>query len=387
MLRYFTAGESHGKFISVILEGIPAGLKITEDDINTELKRRQKGYGRSERMVLESDKVIVTSGIRWGETTGAPICFLIENKISKSYENLMSIYEKDRNEELFVLNPRPGHADLPGYLKYYRRDLRDIQERASARETVGRVAAGAVCRKFILEFNIKIYSFIEQICGINVKQIDIDKIETKIEKIEKSPLRCYDKVAEQKMIKLINKAKNDGDTVGGKFCIIVKNVPPGLGSHTQWDLKLDGRLAQALTSIQAVKGVEFGLGFRFAENFGSSVHDEICYKKGYGFYHKTNNAGGIEGGMSNGEDIIIHAVMKPIPTLRKPLESVNIKTKKVVKANVIRSDVCAVPSCCIIGESVVSIEIAKAFLEKFGGDSIVETRQRYKEYLRYLKSI
>jgi len=379
MIRYLTAGESHGKGLIVILDGIPAGLKINEEDINKELVRRQKGYGRGKRMELESDKIEILSGVRWSETIGSPICLFIKNKDYENNKSVMSIYQKDIDINKFILQPRPGHADLSGILKFDRQDIRDISERASARETSVRVAAGAICKKFLEKFNIKIYSFVEEICGIKITNSNFD-VEKLYEKIETSLLRCPEEFTEKKWIEIIDKAKEKGDTVGGIFTIIIKDVPPGLGSYTQWDLKLDACLSKGIMSIQGVKGIEFGKGFEFAKKFGSEVHDEIFYNKKY--YRKTNNCGGIEGGMSNGEDIVIRAVMKPIPSLQRPLRSVNIKTKKPQEAQIVRADITAVSACAVIGEAVSAIEIANSFKEKFGGDNMKEINQRYLSYLK-----
>lgn len=370
--RYLTSGESHGKALSGILEGIPAGLKISIEKINHELSRRQKGYGRSERMKLEKDEIEITGGVKDGVTTGAPISLLLKNKDYKP------IHEK-------IATPRPGHADLAGIQKFLTDDITYISERASARETAMRTAIGAICKQFLSKFRIKIFSYVKEIGGIKAKNIpkNIEKIYSTI---EDSQLRCPDKNAEKKMMKRIDKAKLNGDSLGGVFTVIAKNVPPGLGSHTQWDLKLDAQIAQAILSIQGVKGIEFGLGFKYADFFGSQVHDQV-YCRNKKILRKTNNAGGIEGGISNGEDIVFSVVMKPISTLKKPLRTVNIKTKKPTLAYSTRADICAVPSCAVISENVLAIELTKAFLEKFGGDSIKETESNHKNYLKLLQRI
>lgn len=370
-LNYITAGESHGKYITATLEGIPADLKISIDEINHELWRRQQGYGRSERMKIERDEIEIISGLKNGVTTGAPISFLIKNKGILPEEKLT--------------RPRPGHADLPGVLKYLVDDISYISERSSARETASRVACGAICKQFLKNFNINFFSFVKEIMGISLTEpFDIEK---EYEKIEKSPLRCPDKEIEKKMAEKIDQAKNSGDTVGGIFEVIIKGVPIGLGSHTQWYLKLDARLAYQILSIQGVKGVEFGLGFNYSKYFGSQVHDQIFYDKKNFFYRKTNNAGGIEGGISNGQDIIISVVMKPISTLKKPLMTVDIKTKKPSPAISPRADVTAVPSCAVICENVCAIVIADAFLEKFSGDNMKEVKANYKNYLKLLREL
>lgn len=386
MFRYVTSGESHGKCLHAILEGIPSGLKLSEEEINRELIRRQRGFGRGERMQkIEKDRVEITSGLRWGETIGSPITMTIVNKDWENWKKLMSIYASDKEMEERMVRPRPGHADLAGALKYGREDLRDILERASARETAARVAVGAVCKRLLAEFAIKVVSMTEEIGSI---QAGISKLSPEqIEKAsESSPVRCPDKNAEKKMVEVIKKAEKSGDTLGGVFTVLVINPPLGLGSHTQWDLRLDGRLAQALMSIPAVKGVEIGEGFVMARKPGSKVHDEIFYEVGKGYYRKTNNSGGIEGGISNGENIITRVAMKPLSSLKKPLKSIDIITKKEVLAEVVRADICAVPSAGVIGEAVVAWEIARAMREKFGGDSLQEMKSNFKHYIEELKN-
>ena len=386
MIRYVTSGESHGKCLHAILEGIPAGLKLSEGDVNRELERRQKGFGRGERMQkIEKDKVEITSGLRWGETIGSPITMVITNRDWENWKKLMSIYASDKEMKARMVRPRPGHADLAGALKYGREDLRDILERASARETAARVAVGAVCKKLLAEFVIKVVSMTEEIGGIQavISKLNVEEIE-KVN--ESSPVRCPDKNAEKKMVEAIGKAEKSGDTLGGVFTVLVINPPPGLGSHTQWDLRLDGRLAQALMSIPAVKGVEIGEGFVMARKPGSKVHDEIFYETGKGYYRKTNNSGGIEGGISNGENIITRVAMKPLSSLKKPLKSVDMITKKEVAAEVVRADICAVPSASVIGEAVVALEISRAMREKFGGDSLAEMKANFAHYIEKLKN-
>jgi len=387
MLRYLTAGESHGKCLIAVIEGIPSGLKIKEEDINKELERRQKGFGRSQRMQIEHDKIEILSGIRWGKTMGSPICLKIENHDYLNWQRIMSINEDDEDEKFLLTRARPGHADLPGVLKFGHSDIRNVQERASARETAIRVAVGAICKKFLSEFDIKIYSAVEEIGGVSLKLTENDIINN-YSAIENSCVRTPDKNIEEKMVEVIKKCSEKGDTVGGIFKIVVTGLPPGIGSYIQWDKKLDANIAKGILSIQAVKGVEIGKGFELGHLFGSEVHDEIFYdEKNKKYYRKTNNAGGIEGGMTNGENLVIRAVMKPIPTLKQPLKSIDIKTKKQTEANVVRSDVCAVPACAVIAESVVAYSISDAFLEKFAGDSIDETRQRFSEYIKYLQTV
>jgi len=387
MLRYLTAGESHGKLLATILEGIPAGLDLLEGDINHELARRQIGYGRGKRMEIEKDEVEITSGVRLGKTLGSPITLLIKNRDWENWKKLMSIHPLDKGEVEQFNCPRPGHADLAGALKYNQEDIRNIVERSSARETTSRVAAGAVVKKFLSEFEIKVMSYVVEVRGIKAEIPDLPLEEIFLWS-EDSQLRCPDKIAELKMKDKIDEAKNKGDSVGGIFEVIVKGVPPGLGSFMQWDLRLDGRLAQAVMSIPAVKGVEIGMGFEASRVFGSQVHDEIFYDHSHTrFFHRTNRAGGIEGGVSNGENIIIRAAMKPISTLYSPLKSVNIVTKEPELATVERSDICRVPSASVIAEAAVAIEIGRAFLEKFGGDSLNETRRNYQGYLTQLNSL
>jgi len=394
MIRYYTAGESHGKCLIAVVEGIPAGLKIDEEDINRELRRRQSGFGRGKRMDIEKDRVEILSGVRFGETIGSPISIMIRNKDWKNWKDTMSIPETHNLKamESPLTHPRPGHADLAGALKFARSDVRDILERASARETAARVAAGAVCRKLLDIFGIGVISFTEAI-GQVVSGITADnmgRIERMVLAVEKSPVRCPDREAEKKMMAEIEHAKTKGDTLGGIFCIAVCSPPPGLGGHTQWDVRLDGRLAQSVMSIQSVKGVEIGGGFTLAHKYGSQVHDEIYYRHAEGqrkgFYRKTNNAGGIEGGTSNGESIIIRAAVKPIPSLTRPLHSVDLITKKSVSAAAVRSDVCVVPAAGVIGEAVVCFEIARSIKEKFGGDTVLAMKSNYAAYLEYLRN-
>ncbi|MHB9154546.1 MAG: chorismate synthase [Endomicrobiales bacterium] len=379
MLRYVTAGESHGKELTVILEGIPAGLKIKTADINADLERRQKGFGRGARMKIEKDAVEFTAGVRLGETIGSPLCLVIKNFDWQNWQRLMSSEEQQLDDKVAQLRPRPGHADLAAAIKFGRRDLRDILERASARETAARTACGAVCRKLLSEFGVTVYSFTRTIGGIEavVPSLPLEEL---IKKTEKSPVRTPDPKAAEKMMAAISGAEAKGDTVGGVFTVAAHRVPVGLGSHTQWDLKLDGNIARGLMSIQAVKGVAFGLGFEFGVRRGSESHDEIFYSKKTGFYRTTNNAGGFEGGITNGEDVVVSCVMKPIPSLKRPLKSVNIKTKKEELAEAVRSDVCAVPAAGVVGEAVLSFELARAFREKFGGDSLPEMKRNFEAY-------
>ena len=387
MMRYLTAGESHGKGLVAILEGLPAGLKLSSQDIDRELRRRQAGYGRGKRMEIEKDKVEIISGVRMGRTLGSPIALLIKNLDWENWRQVMMVEDRKVISQNIppLTHPRPGHADLAGAIKYNFDDLRNVLERASARETAVRVAIGAICRRFLSEFEIRIYSRVIQIGSIkDVNQWQPIKASYQI--IEDSPLRCLNKRAEAKMIALIDSAKEKGDTLGGVFEVVILNLPVGLGSYVQWDLKLDARLAYALMSIQAIVGVEVGSGFMAAEKFGSQVQDEIFYEKSeHRFFRRSNNAGGIEGGMSNGEPIILRAAMKPISTLAQPLSSIDIVSKKPVKAMKERADVCALPAASVIGEAVAAFEIARAMREKFGGDSLSETKKNYSGYLDYLR--
>lgn len=387
MLRYLTAGESHGKGLVAILEGIPAGLKLSTNDIDRQLRRRQAGYGRGKRMEIEKDKVEIISGVRLGKTLGSPIALLVKNLDWENWQEIMTAEERKATSQNIspLTHPRPGHADLAGAIKYNFDDLRNVLERASARETAVRVAIGAVCRKFLSEFKILIYSRVIQIGRIK----DVSQwppTEASYQMIEDSPLRCLNKRAETEMINLIDSAKEKGDTLGGVFEVMILNLPVGLGSYVQWDLKLDARLTYALMSIQAIVGVEIGLGFTAAEKFGSQVQDEIFYEQSEKrFFRPTNNAGGIEGGMSNGEPIILRAAMKPISSLGKPLSSIDIVSKEPVKAIKERADICALAAASVIGEAVAAFEIAKAMRDKFGGDSLAELKRNYAGYLDYLR--
>jgi len=390
-LRFLTSGESHGKALIGIIEGIPSGLPLSTKDIDRDLKRRQSGYGRGARMKIESDHAEILSGVRWGKTIGSPITLFIENRDWKNWLEGMSPDLNAEGSIPAVTRPRPGHADLAGAIKYDQHDVRNILERSSARETAARVALGAIAKRFLSEFGITVGSYVIQIGKIKVRSSKF-KVQTAeqllplFKKAEKSSVRCPDEEASEKMIRLIDKATNEGNSLGGVFEVFATNVPVGLGSHIQWDKRLDGRFAQALMSIQAIKGVEVGLGFEMAGHFGSEVMDEILYsQKSGGFYRKTNNAGGIEGGMTNGMPIIVRAAMKPIPTQKRPLRSIDIITKEPIEAAYERSDICAVPAAGVIAEAMVALVTADAFLEKFGGDSITETKRNYDSYIEYIK--
>ncbi|WP_274364515.1 chorismate synthase [Paenibacillus thermotolerans] len=386
-MRFLTAGETHGPQLTAIVEGMPSNVPVTAEAINEQLGRRQKGYGRGRRMQIEKDEVEIVGGVRHGKSTGAPIALVVHNKDWKNWTSIMGIepMEGDAEAKRRVNRPRPGHADLNGGLKYNQRDLRNILERSSARETTVRVAVGALAREFLAQFGIKIAGHVLRIGEVEAPpvQLPIDELRAVT---EDSPVRVADKETEERMIAAIDAAKNDGDTLGGIVETIVEGCPVGLGSHVQWDRKLDGRIAQAVVSIQAFKGVEVGIGFEAARLRGSKVHDEILYKAETGFKRATNRAGGFEGGMTTGEPIVVRGVMKPISTLYKPLQSVDIDTKEQYTAQVERSDTCAVPAASVIMENVVAWEVANAFLEKFGGDSIEEIRRNYESYLEQVRN-
>ena len=379
MIRLITSGESHGKALSVIIEGVPAGLTVDSKFINNELSRRQKGYGRGGRMKIESDKAEILSGVRYGETIGSPISIQIKNKDFENWKNIMKIAKGSTDKK--VTSPRPGHADLAGILKYGRTDIRDILERASARETASRVAAGAIFKLFLAEFGVKIYSH-----TIAIGKISIKKCVKSSDEIENSPLRCTDPEMEKEMMKLIDDAKKKGDSIGGVSEVRAAGVCPGIGSHVHFDRRLNVTIAAAMMSIPTVKGVEIGEGIKNAEKFGSKVQDEIFYSKNKGFYRSTNRAGGIEGGMSNGEDVVTRIYLKPIPTLSSPLKSVDIKTKKQTLAQKERADNCVVPAAGVIGESMMAYVLSNAFLDKFGGDCIKDIKANYNSYIKRIKN-
>lgn len=396
MLRYFTAGESHGPCLTTIIDGVPAGFRIDVEEINRDLWRRQQGYGRGGRMLIEKDEVQIRSGIRWGETLGSPVGLGIENRDWKNWTKKMSAAPEDRDAAVAVTKPRPGHADLTGVLKYHHSDIRNVLERASARDTVSRTAVGSFCKQLLAPFGIRVLAYIRSLGGVEVKTQGLT-YEEMFARAEESPVRVADPGVEEKMIALIDECKKEGNTLGGIFEVVALGVPPGLGSHTQWDRKLDGRLARALMSIQAIKGVEIGLGFEMARRRGSQVHDEIFFDPNKmvsdgtprivptGFYRGSNNSGGTEGGMSNGAPLVVRAAMKPISTLMSPLQSVDLRSKEPADASVERSDVCSAPAAAVVGEAVVAFELADAFLEKFGGDSLREITRNYEGYLEQIK--
>jgi len=382
-MRYLTAGESHGPQLTAIIEGVPSNLPFSVDAINEQLARRQKGHGRGRRMQIEKDEVKVVSGVRHGYTTGAPITLVVENRDWTHWQGIMSAEPVEGAEEKRrVSRPRPGHADLNGAIKYHQRDMRNILERSSARETTIRVAVGAVARQLLAAFGIRVGGQVLQIGEVVAQRQDVS-IEELIARTEESPVRCLDKEAEPKMMTLIDKAKEDGDSLGGIVEVMVDGVPIGLGSHVQWDRKLDGRLAQAMMSIQAFKGVEIGIGFEAAGRPGSQVHDEITWNEQSGYSRKSNRAGGLEGGMTTGMPVVVRGVMKPIPTLYKPLMSVDIDTHEAFSASVERSDSCAVPAASVVAEAVVAWEIARAMCEKFPSDSMDDMLENVSQYRAY----
>ncbi|MFH1790514.1 MAG: chorismate synthase [Candidatus Omnitrophota bacterium] len=372
MIRYMTAGESHGRALTAIVDGIPSGLAVEASRIDRELKRRMAGYGRGGRMKIEKDRAVILSGVRKGRTTGAPVCILIENKD----------FAIDRLPA--VTKARPGHADLAGAMKYGAKDIRDVLERASARETAARVAVGAVARMLLGEFRIDVMSHVVSIGPVKADTGGLTFLKLR-SLAEGSSVRCADRRADALMKKEIDKARLDGDTLGGVCEIVIKGAPAGLGSYAAWDLRLDAGLARCLMSIPAVKGVEIGAGFEASGMRGSCVHDEISYDGGNGFSRRTNRAGGLEGGVTNGEDIVLKIAMKPIATLMKPLSSVDIISKKAARAAVERADVCAVPACGVIDEAVAAIEIAGAMAVKFGGDSVAEMKRNFSGYMSQLR--
>ncbi len=391
-MRYLTSGESHGPQLTAVIEGLPAGLSISPDFINIQLARRQQGYGRGDRMKIERDTVDILSGVRWGRSLGSPVTLVVKNRDWENWLEKMSPLEEHSGMADAVTRPRPGHADLCGAMKYGHRDVRNILERSSARETAVRVAVGAVARGFIEAFGARIGGMVVEAGGVVASVPGLPYPEL-WEMAGKSEMFCCDSAAEMEMKRLIDHAKSSGDTIGGVVEVQVTGLPPGLGSCMQWDRKLDARLAMALMSIQAIKGVEVGLGFEVARHPGSEVHDEIIYGNSTSeggalspYRRLTNNAGGLEGGMTNGEPIVLRAAMKPIPTLYKPLRSVDIATHEPYEASVERSDTCAVPAALVVAEAVVAIEIATAIMEKFGADSMTEILRNRDAYLETVRN-
>lgn len=381
MLRFLTAGESHGKCLIAVIEGMPAGLDLTEDDINKDLSRRQMGYGRGDRMKIEKDMVRILSGVRAGITLGSPISLHIPNRDWGNWTHLMDPAPFNIPDEAKVTRPRPGHADLVGAIRYnHYNDLRNVLERASARETAARVACGAVAKRLLSEFGIAVTSHVLQIGPVTVAEKPKTDVKTIDNLTANSPVRCTEPKASENMVALIDKCKKAGNTLGGIFQVVVEGLPPGMGTYVHWDRRLDARLSMAVMSIPAVKGVEIGLGFECARLPGSKVHDEITYDTQKDtFRRRTNNAGGLEGGMTTGEPLVINGAMKPISTLRIPLESVDVITKEVSVAHFERSDICAVPACGVIAECVIAFELASALIESYGGNTIEQIRKRLDE--------
>ncbi|UCZ54779.1 chorismate synthase [Bacillus shivajii] len=383
-MRFLTAGESHGPELTAIIEGVPSHLPLTEDDINVHLQRRQKGYGRGRRMQIEKDRVRITSGVRHGKTTGAPITLHVENKDWTHWQKIMGTEPISEEEEKEIkrklTRPRPGHADLNGAIKYRHRDMRNVLERSSARETTVRVAVGAVAQKILQYFEIELCGHVLEIGGIRSEESSYKKISELKELTEASEVRCLDEEASEKMKAAIDQAKKDGDSIGGIVEVVATNVPVGLGSHVHYDRKLDGKIAQAVMSINAFKGIEVGVGFEAARMLGSEVHDEITYSEAEGFSRKTNRLGGFEGGMTNGMPVVVHGAMKPIPTLYKPLQSVDIDSKEPFSASIERSDSCAVPAAAVVCEAAVAWELANGFLDKFGSDTMEDIKDHYEDY-------
>jgi chorismate synthase len=384
MLRFLTAGESHGPCLTAILEGCPAGFAIDIDAVNVDMRRRMMGYGRGGRMKIEQDTAELRSGVRFGETLGSPITLVVENRDWKNWTKKMSSRPEDSDEQIAVTRPSPGHADLAGVLKYDHDDVRNILERASARETAARVAVGGIAKCLLRPFGIAVRGWVAEIGDVVADHAGLDP-EAIFTAAEASEVRVADKQAEQKIIASIDECKKRGDTLGGIVEVVTTGLPPGLGSHVHWDRKLDGRLAHALMSIQAVKGVEIGLGFETARRPGSAVHDEIYFDEGKReFVRRTNMAGGTEGGMTSGAPLVVRVAFKPLATLMKPLHSVDIETKAEAKGAIERSDVCAIPAAAVIAEAVVAFVVADVFLEKFGGDSLKEIRRNYDGYLQQI---
>ena len=376
MIRMLTAGESHGKGLSVIIDGLPAGLSVNQEFINIELKRRQHGYGRGKRMQIESDTVEILSGVRNGKTIGAPISLWIKNRDYENWKDRMNVGSLETDEP--VTAPRPGHADLAGVQKFGLSDVRDVLERASARETAARVAAGALYKQLLKQFDIKIFSHTVAIGSVVTENATCSN-----EGAEFSPLRCRDGNQESVMMQLIDRAIEEGNTLGGISEIIATGVCPGLGTYTQWDQRLDARIAAAMTSIPSVKGVAIG-DDDIGKKPGSEAQDEIIYESKEGFFRKSNHAGGIEGGMSNGEDIVVRINIKPLPSLRKPLLSADIRTGKAVDAQKERADVCVVPAAGVVAESMLAFVLAESLAEKFGGDSIDDMKANFQQYIQRL---
>lgn len=387
MFRFLTSGESHGISLNVIIDGVPAGFDIDNEYINAQLAKRQVGYGRGGRMKIETDKAIIKSGVRFGKSTGAPIAMEIVNKDFENWKIPMSSSPVDQNDENLakiaekeITNVRPGHADFAGAIKYDQQDVRNILERSSARETAARVAVGAVAKCVLKQFGIEGFSYVLQIAEVKADENVVPDEKT----IESNDLRLADTNVYDQMKTVIDKAKEEGDTLGGKVEVIYKNLPIGLGSHVQWDRKLDGQLAQAVMSIQAVKAVEIGMGVDVAKTSGKNTHDEVFFENGK-IVRKTNNAGGLEGGITNGENIVVKASMKAIPTMKTPLSSINLKSKEAISAHFERSDTCAVSACGVVADAMVATVLVNAFLEKFGQDNLEQIKRNYSAYEEMLR--
>jgi chorismate synthase len=389
MLRFETAGESHGECLVATLTGLPAGIPVSVEYVNRQLWRRQQGFGRGGRMKIETDQVRVVSGVRHSQTIGSPIALIVENKDWKNWQGILPVEAKDADpgKSKPVLRPRPGHADLPGAIKYNYADARYILERASARETTARVAAGAFAKTFLRQFGIEILSHVIGVGPVRLERAARWEEVLALSERTEVLLGCVDSDIEERMKEAVDHAYRTGDTVGGVFEVIAHGLPPGIGSHITWDTRLDGRLAQAIVSIQAVKGVEIGPAEQGAQSYGSAVQDTIHYdKEARGFERGSNRAGGLEGGITNGEDLVVRGFLKPISTLRRPLESVDLATREPALAAYERSDVAVVPAAGVIGEAMVALVLAQAFLEKFGGDSLLETRRNFDGYAAQVKS-
>ncbi|WP_345239065.1 chorismate synthase [Pontibacillus salipaludis] len=386
-MRYLTAGESHGKQLTTIVEGIPSLMPLLTEDINESLIRRQGGYGRGRRMQIEKDLINITGGVRHGYTLGSPISLVLTNDDFTHWRNIMGEDPIGDDEEVrrTISRPRPGHADLNGALKYGHRDMRNVLERSSARETAARVAAGAIAKKLLAELDIKITGYVNTIGGITASYDETMSLQERQDMSEASPVRTLDKEAEEKMMQAIDTAKQEGDSIGGIVEVMVEGMPAGIGSYVQYDRKIDSRIAGSVVSINAFKGVEFGVGFEAGHLNGSEVHDEIAWSEEKGYYRKTNRLGGFEGGMTTGMPLIVKGVMKPIPTLYKPLQSVDIDTKEPFKASIERSDSCAVPAAAVVMEHVVAWELARALTEQFPHDQfpkLKESLDQYREEIR-----
>ena len=387
MFRFLTSGESHGISLNVIIDGVPAGFDIDNEYINAQLAKRQVGYGRGGRMKIETDKAIIKSGVRFGKSTGAPIAMEIVNKDFENWKIPMSSSPVDQNDENLakiaekeITNVRPGHADFAGAIKYDQQDVRNILERSSARETAARVAVGAVAKCILKQFGIEGFSYVLQIAEVKADENVVPDEKT----IESNDLRLADTSVYEQMKAAIDKAREEGDTLGGKVEVIYKKLPIGLGSHVQWDRKLDGQLAQAVMSIQAVKAVEIGMGVDVAKTSGKNTHDEVFFENGK-IVRKTNNAGGLEGGITNGEDLVVKASMKAIPTMKTSLSSINLKSKEAISAHFERSDTCAVSACGVVADAMVATVLVNAFLEKFGQDNLEQIKRNYSAYEEMLR--